>query len=59
MPKYRVEAILSREYGYALIEAESLEQARSIANLMEVSEFDATAMDTDMDLLDVYEEVEG
>lgn len=58
MPKYRVEAILSREYGSALIEAQSLEEARSIANLMEASEFDATAVDSDMDLLDVYKEVE-
>lgn len=55
MPTYRVEAVLARTYGSAIIEADTPELAREIANEMTDDEFD-TAEDLSLDVLDVYPE---
>ena len=55
MPKYRVEVILARTYGTAVIEAEDEMMARDMASSMEGDEFD-TAVDYSLDVLDAYEE---
>jgi hypothetical protein len=52
---YRVNIILERTYGTALVEAESFDEAQDKAAVLTIEDYD-TAVDSDSEIIEIYEE---